>query len=94
MVRNPATGSLEVAAVADVGLDAIVRHDAHAADPSLAFSLSRLTDSGVLNQAPIGIFRDVDRPAYDDLARDQVSQPADRTAALQRLLNGPDTWTV
>ena len=94
VVRNPATGSLEVAAVADVGLDAIVRHDAHAADPSLAFSLSRLTDSGVLNQAPIGIFRDVDRPAYDDLARDQVSQPADRTAALQRLLNGPDTWTV
>ncbi len=94
VIRNPATGSLEVAAVADVGLDAIVRHDAHAADPSLAFSLSRLTDSGVLNQAPIGIFRDVDRPAYDDLARDQVSQPADRTAALQRLLNGPDTWTV
>ena len=94
VIRNPATGSLEVAAVADVGLDAIVRHDAHAADPSLAFSLSRLTDSGVLNQAPIGIFRDIDRPAYDDLARDQVSQPADRTAALQRLLNGPDTWTV
>ena len=37
-------------------------HDAHAADPTFAFGLSRLTDAGVLHRAPIGIFRDVEAP--------------------------------
>ena len=56
----------------DVGDDALVVHDAHADDPTTAFALSRLTDAGVLQQAPIGIFRQVERPTYDDLARTQV----------------------
>ena len=42
-------------------------------DPTLAFALSRLTDGGHLHQAPIGIFRSLDRPTYDDQARQQVS---------------------
>ena len=47
-------------------------HDAHADDPTTAFALSRLTDAGVLHQSPIGIFRQVERPTYDDQAREQV----------------------
>ena len=81
-----------------VGEDALVVHDAHVADPSYAFGLSRLTDSGVLHRAPIGIFRDVDAPAYDDLAREQValatSGRSNDEAALQALINGGDTWQV
>ncbi|HWI00034.1 MAG TPA: 2-oxoacid:ferredoxin oxidoreductase subunit beta, partial [Propionibacteriaceae bacterium] len=73
VVRDPATGELSVAEVAEVGVEALVVHDAHRMDPSLAFSLSRLTDAGVLNRSPIGIFRDVEAPTYDDLARAQVS---------------------
>ena len=83
--------------VADVGEDALVVHDAHLADPSFAFGLSRLTDAGILHRAPIGIFRDVEAPAYDDLARDQVALAASLGSdndALQSVINGGDTWTV
>ena len=48
-------------------------HDAHNPDPTTAFAISRLTDAGYLNQSPIGIFRQVERPTYDDLARDQIA---------------------
>ena len=65
----------------------------------MAFAISRLTDSGYLNQSPIGIFRQVERPTYDDQARAQVAtaeqaatgEPTDRLAAL---IGGGDTWTV
>jgi 2-oxoglutarate ferredoxin oxidoreductase subunit beta len=73
-------------------------HDAHAEDPTTAFALSRLTDGGYLHQAPVGIFRQVDRPTYDDQARLQVATASegteDRSLALAGLLSGGDTWTV
>ena len=80
-----------------VGADQLVVHDAHDQDPSFAFGLSRLTDSGVLHRAPIGIFRDVEAPTYDDLAREQVTLAKDKGSdddALQAMIAGPDTWTV
>ena len=73
VVRDPRTGQFTVVEVDEVGVDALAVHDAHIADPSFAFGLSRITDSGVLHRAPIGIFRDVEAPAYDDLAREQVA---------------------
>ena len=71
--------------------------DAHLADPSFAFGLSRLTDAGVLHRAPIGIFRSVDAPAYDDLAREQVDLArgrGDGEEDLQAMINGGDTGMV
>ena len=68
--------------------------DPYADDPALAFALSRLTDSEYLRQTPIGIFRSVERPVFDDEARAQVSTPDDRVAALQRIVTGGDTWQV
>ena len=67
LIRDSETGGVKVALVADVGEDSILVHDAHSPDPTLAFAISRLTDSGYLNQSPIGIFRagraaDVRRP--------------------------------
>ena len=96
VVRDPGTGSLRVAEVADVGADAVVVHDAHADDPSTAFAISRLTNAGVLQQSPIGIFRQVERPTYDDLARGQVqtAQSSEGEGDLAALLAGKDTWTV
>ncbi|MFP5416243.1 MAG: 2-oxoacid:ferredoxin oxidoreductase subunit beta [Actinomycetes bacterium] len=87
-------GRLATRATSDVAPADLVVHDAHAPDASLAFELSQLTDSQNLSASPIGIFRDVDRPVFDDEARKQVSMPADREAALQRLVGGNDTWTV
>ncbi|MGD7733387.1 2-oxoacid:ferredoxin oxidoreductase subunit beta [Propionibacteriaceae bacterium G57] len=97
VVMNP-DGTLSVHEVAEVGIDAILRHDAHRNDPGLAFQLSRLTDVGVIHQAPIGVFRSVERPAYDDQVRDQLATATggepDSAASLQAVLAGRDTWTV
>jgi 2-oxoglutarate ferredoxin oxidoreductase subunit beta len=90
--------SLAVKEIADLpnGEADLVVHDAHTEDPAYAFALSRLTDSGVLHQAPIGVFRSVDHPAYDDLVRQQIAtaQEAQGTGDLQALVTGADTWTV
>ncbi len=97
VVRDPATGEFSVVEVDEVGVDALVIHDAHRQDPSFAFGLSRLTDSGVLHRSPIGIFRDVDAPAYDDLVRDQVALAKGKGGdddALQAMIAGGDTWHV
>jgi 2-oxoglutarate/2-oxoacid ferredoxin oxidoreductase subunit beta len=82
-----------------VGVEAVLTHDAHEADPALAFALSRLDDP-TMAHVPIGVFRSVDRPTYDDLVRDQVSAAIDAAggpasdADLAALLMGNDTWTV
>jgi 2-oxoglutarate ferredoxin oxidoreductase subunit beta len=98
IVRDPESGGVKVVSVAEAGTDSLLVHDAHNADPSTAFALSRLTDAGVLHQAPIGIFRDVDRPTYDDLARGQIAKASegidDQHAELAGLVSGSDTWTI
>jgi 2-oxoglutarate ferredoxin oxidoreductase subunit beta len=92
-------GLLDVVDVADVGPDGVLVHDAHAPDPSLQFGLSRMDDP-TMTHVPIGVFRAVSRPTYDDLVRTQVDtalQAAGGPASdqdLARLLAGVDTWTV
>lgn len=100
LVRG-AGGSVEVADTASVAVEAIIVHDAHDPDPSTAFAISRLTDAGYLNRSPIGIFRQVDRPTYDDQARAQVATASEAAAAqgspeerLTALINAGDTWTI
>ena len=85
---------LVLANTADVDPSRIVVHDAARKDPAQAFAISRLTDSGVLRHAPVGIFRQVERPAYDDLVRDQINlvRADDRGAALSAVIAGNDTW--
>ncbi len=95
IVRDKDTGQVFAVEATDVHPDDLLVHDAHATDPTTAFALSRLTDAGYIHRAPIGIFRAVEKPTYDDLARDQLTQDTpDPTQALASLLNGGDTWTV
>jgi 2-oxoglutarate ferredoxin oxidoreductase subunit beta len=99
LIRDSETGGVKVVLVADVGAESLLVHDAHNPDPTLAFAISRLTDSGYLNQSPIGIFRQVERATYDDLARGQVASARQAvsgspTERLTALVNGGDTWTV
>ena len=76
-----------------------VVHDAHAADPSAAFALSRLDDPSMAH-VPVGVFRAVSRPTYDDLVRGQVAAAVERAGGratdddLAALLAGSDTWHV
>ncbi len=96
LVRS-ASGGVEAVRVADVGADRLLVHNAQDPDPSQAFAISRLVDAE-LPLTPVGVFRQVARPTYDDLARQQVDTAAaqvdDRMAALSALVAGRDTWTV
>ena len=95
VIRTP-DGHITVADVAVVGEDAIIRHDAHAKDPGLAFALSRLSNPRTLENTPIGVFRDINRPSYDRLVREQIDTVIETKGPgnLQSLLNGSDTWAV
>jgi 2-oxoglutarate ferredoxin oxidoreductase subunit beta len=85
---------LDIAKTADVTESDIVTHDATIDDPSYAFALSRLSTQD-LGHVVTGIYRNVDRPTYDDGARHQTDTAVHaRPADLQRLLDGADTWTV
>jgi 2-oxoglutarate ferredoxin oxidoreductase subunit beta len=86
-----ADGELTVGAADDPD---VVVHDPTRNDPSLAFALSRLTEP-----TPIGVFRAVDRPSYDELSQAQIAAAQEKEGpgdadALQKLLTGRDTWTV
>jgi 2-oxoglutarate ferredoxin oxidoreductase subunit beta len=87
-------GSLETV---DVGDDAgtLLAHDAHVADSAYAFALSRL-DSSDFAHTPIGVFRQVPRPSYDDLMSEQIEAARERQGDgdLAALLAGGDTWQV
>jgi 2-oxoglutarate ferredoxin oxidoreductase subunit beta len=98
VIRRP-DGTLAVVDVADLGPDgeaALLVHDAHADDSSVAFALSRIADPTTLQDTPIGVFRDVTRPSYDQLVNAQVDQAVERQGAgdLAQLLAGNDTWTI
>lgn len=97
VARNDDSG-LEVVKADQVDADRLITHNAHHSDPTYAFALSRLTNSGTLRQTPIGIFRDIQRPAYDDSVREQIEFAKDGTEptldTLQDLINGRDTWHV
>jgi 2-oxoglutarate ferredoxin oxidoreductase subunit beta len=88
-------GKLEMVNVADVGEDKILKHDETRQDPSLAFALSRLAD-GPNGPTPLGVFRDVQRPAYGDAMEHQLRVAAEQQGPgdLERLLSSGDTWTV
>ncbi|MGI8994758.1 MAG: 2-oxoacid:ferredoxin oxidoreductase subunit beta [Nocardioidaceae bacterium] len=70
-------------------------HDAHNDNPSQAFEISRLDDA-TMAHVPIGIFRQVERPTYDDQVREQVAQARAQSGEgeLAALLSGRDSWSV
>src|SRR5665213_1695555 len=91
------SGELVVVDVEGADMSRVVIHDAGAEDPSIAFQLSRLEDPTMAHM-PMGIFRNVSRPSYDDLVRGQVDDAVTRAGGpvtdtdLATLLHGKDTW--
>jgi 2-oxoglutarate ferredoxin oxidoreductase subunit beta len=86
---------VEIVDVAAVGEDALLVHDEHRKEPSLAFMLSRLAHS-THKPTPIGVFRDVDRPVYDELMAEQLEAATAKQGRgdLAKLLHGGDTWQL
>jgi 2-oxoglutarate/2-oxoacid ferredoxin oxidoreductase subunit beta len=89
-------GGARVVPVDRVGVDGLLVHDAHSTDPAIPFALSRLSNPTTLAATPIGVFRDVQRPVYDDLLNDQVDRAVSEKGRgdLAALLRGRDTWTI
>jgi 2-oxoglutarate/2-oxoacid ferredoxin oxidoreductase subunit beta len=88
-------GTLEAVPVSSVPESALVVHDATREDPSYAFALSRL-DSGDFSHTPIGVFRSFERPSYDSLMAQQISDAKEKSGEgdLAALIAGNDTWEV
>jgi 2-oxoglutarate ferredoxin oxidoreductase subunit beta len=88
-------GRLRIVTVADVGEEAILVHDEGREPAGLAFQLSRLA-AGPHEPTPIGVFRSVDRPTYDDLVSQQLVDAADKNGPgdLGALLRSGGTWEV
>jgi 2-oxoglutarate ferredoxin oxidoreductase subunit beta len=87
-------GGLRIAEDVPADDPSVVVHDAHAEDPSYAFALSRIATED-LRYSPIGVFRSVERPSYDDLMADQLTRAqAKGRGDLATLLHGSDTWTI
>ena len=62
---------------------------------AFAFALSRITYE-THGAVPLGVFRQVERPVYDDLMNEQLETArAERGEGdLEALLHSGDTWTV
>ena len=90
-----ADGSLRVADVEEAGENSLLVHDATQVQASLAFALSRITfetDGAV----PLGVFRSIERPVYDDLMGQQLDAAREQSGEgdLAALLHSGDTWKV
>jgi 2-oxoglutarate ferredoxin oxidoreductase subunit beta len=77
------------------GESKLLVHDAHANNPELAFALSRLAHKR-LDRTCIGVFRDVDRPTYDQRMNAQLDQAMETQGKgnLAALITGSDTWKI
>jgi 2-oxoglutarate ferredoxin oxidoreductase subunit beta len=69
-------------------------HDETRQDPALAFILSRLHWPDY--PEPLGVFRDIERPTYDALMEEQITEARQKMGEgdLAALLAEGDTWTV
>jgi 2-oxoglutarate ferredoxin oxidoreductase subunit beta len=94
-VIRTADGSLELADVAEVGDDAVVVHDAHAENPSLAFALAQLAPAPT-GPTPLGVFRDVERPVYAETLTGELEAAREGLGdeQLDSLLASGYRWTV
>jgi len=88
-------GQLEAVEVTAAEEDTLITHDAHRPDPSYAFALSRL-DTADFRHTPVGVFRQVEQPSYDQLMAEQIDAARSRSGPgdLAALLAGNDTWEV
>jgi 2-oxoglutarate ferredoxin oxidoreductase subunit beta len=74
--------------------DDLLFHDEKASEPSLAYLLSRMRQPEF--PEPIGVFRAVDAPKYDELLNAQVDAATKSKGPgdLQTLFNSGETWEV
>jgi 2-oxoglutarate ferredoxin oxidoreductase subunit beta len=75
--------------------DDLLFHDEKAAEPSLAYLLTRMRYEDGFPE-PIGVFRCVDKPRYDEMMNDQIEESTKSKGRgdLDELFHAGDTWEV
>jgi len=73
--------------------DDLLFHDEKTPEPTLAYLLSRMSHPEF--PEPIGVFRDVDKPRYEETLNKQVADAQKRAKGdLKTLFTSGETWTV
>ena len=86
----------EVVTIGEGGISEgdILVHDIHLQDPSVAFMLARMEQPDF--PQPVGVFRAVERPSYDQMLTDQIDTAIAKSGpgTLEKLIYTGDMWTV
>jgi len=84
----------EVVDLDKVPEDDLIFHDEKHPEPSFAFMLARMRYPDF--PEPMGVFRDVEKPIYDQQVNGQIAQAIakDGEGDLDELFGSGDTWTV
>lgn len=88
-------GEARIVRVDEVGEDALLVHDEARPEPSAAFALSRIAERPT-SPTPIGVFRAVSRPTYDDETQQQIDDAVERRGPgdLRSLIEAGNVWDV
>jgi 2-oxoglutarate ferredoxin oxidoreductase subunit beta len=75
--------------------DDLLFHDERSPEPSLAYLLSRMRFEDGFPE-PIGVFRSVDKPRYDEMINEQIIQATKEKGKgdLEALFHSGETWEV
>jgi 2-oxoglutarate ferredoxin oxidoreductase subunit beta len=86
----------EVVTIGENGIteNDLLVHDIYLSDPSVAFMLARMEQPEF--PQPVGIFRAVERPTYEELLMHQIDAAVAKNGVgnLEKLINSGDTWVV
>jgi 2-oxoglutarate ferredoxin oxidoreductase subunit beta len=83
----------EVVSVDEVGEENLLVHDERAEEPTLAYLLSRMGPPAF--PTPVGVFRAIDKPIYDDLLMEKVrAAQEEKKPDLDAVYRQGDTWVV
>ena len=85
--------SMEVVNLSDVDESQLVVHNSKDPDPAYTSFLTQMNYPDF--PVPYGIFKEVERPTYEDMMTEQVEQArAQKGNDLQALLKGKDFWEI
>lgn len=86
----------EIVTLGENGLTAadLVVHDEKSPEPNLAYILGRMQHPEY--PVPMGIFRAIDKPTYEDMMTEQITQAIGQKGPgdLGKLLNSGETWVI
>jgi 2-oxoglutarate/2-oxoacid ferredoxin oxidoreductase subunit beta len=91
-LRQRSDGSIEVC---DANESGVLVHDTEHETSALAFALTRVTQD-THGGTPVGVFRSVQRPVYDELMAEQIATATEQRGPgdLAALLQSGETWTI